>query len=356
LHEDAAAGDEGKYLAHFDHAAVYLGTDATERWSYADFAEFVHGHFQPKMAADGTATGGWKYTVQRRAITLSTDGNVAWFDEDLVGVTAGPTRGSGVLVRDGAHYRIAQYNLTVPIPNERFAEVRSLLLHPAAVPLAVRIKDSYDRAVLAATHGDLLAARTQLASLLEETKEHPAEDFEFWLHNQLTWVHWAAGNLDAAAAEVDAAGTTLDHSTLDPARKKSLRLHERWDRAYLAYERAARSPADKSLLRIASGARTDYEAIAKPAHDIDGMAVLEAFSLARSGRGKDASVVARKVDVTKDADLQDLYVIAVALKAGGDDAAARAIVARVCSAKPYLMKPLILPALVNEVAPCPPPQ
>lgn len=40
----------------------------------------------------------------------------------------GPARGSGVLVRDdrGA-WKIAQYNLSIPIPNERFKEVKALI-------------------------------------------------------------------------------------------------------------------------------------------------------------------------------------------------------------------------------------
>lgn len=45
----------------------------------------------------------------------------AWFDEDLESVSLGVARGSGVLIRDeksGAR-KIGQYNLSVPIPNER---------------------------------------------------------------------------------------------------------------------------------------------------------------------------------------------------------------------------------------------
>ena len=355
LHDDAATGDDSKYLAHFDQAAVYLGTDATERWDFADFAEFVHGHFQPKMASDGTATSGWKYRSLRRAVTLSADGNVAWFDEDLLGAAAGPTRGSGVLVRKDGRFRIVQYVLSVPIPNQHFAEVRALVSKPVQPPLDVRVRESYERAVAAATRGDLGAARTELASLLDETKTHPEQDLEFWIHNELTWVHWAGGNLDAAEAEVHAAGVALEHSTLDVAKKNELRLHERWDRAYLAFERVQREPNEKPLVTAATKLRAEYEAIARPANDHDGMAVLEAFSLVQTGKDKAAAVAARKVDIAQDSDLQDLYVLALALRAGGDVAGANRIVARVCAAKPYLMKPLLLPALTKRVGPCPPP-
>jgi hypothetical protein len=54
-------------------------------------------------------------------------GSVAWFDEDLETVNLGPARGSGVLVRDDLGWRIAQYNLAITVPNERFDAVRALL-------------------------------------------------------------------------------------------------------------------------------------------------------------------------------------------------------------------------------------
>ena len=55
-------------------------------------------------------------------------GDAAWFDEDLETANLGPSRGSGVLERgaDG-RWRIAQYNLAITVPNERFREVRTLL-------------------------------------------------------------------------------------------------------------------------------------------------------------------------------------------------------------------------------------
>jgi hypothetical protein len=60
-------------------------------------------------------------------------GDVAWFDEALDTRNLGPARGSGVLERgaDGT-WRVAQYNLTITVPNERFDEVRALLAPPAA--------------------------------------------------------------------------------------------------------------------------------------------------------------------------------------------------------------------------------
>lgn len=119
FHDAAAHADEGRYFAHFSPGAVFLGTDATERWDLAAFRAYAHPHF---------ASGhGWTYRPQRRAIVFAEDGTVAWFDEDLMGERTGPTRGSGVLVASGGRWLIAQYNLTFTIPNERFDDLRRIL-------------------------------------------------------------------------------------------------------------------------------------------------------------------------------------------------------------------------------------
>jgi ketosteroid isomerase-like protein len=119
FHDAAAHADEERYFEHFAPAAVFLGTDMTERWDLAAFRAYAHARF---------ASGhGWTYHPQRRAITFAADGNVAWFDEDLVGERAGPTRGSGVLVASGGRWLIAQYNLAFTIPNDRFDDLRKML-------------------------------------------------------------------------------------------------------------------------------------------------------------------------------------------------------------------------------------
>jgi ketosteroid isomerase-like protein len=126
FHDAAAHADEARYFAHFSDDAVFLGTDATERWDAAAFHAFAHPHF-----AAGKA---WSFHATRRAITVSADGRFGYFDEDLATEKLGPARGSGVVVlRDGG-WKIAQYNLAIVVPNERFAELRALLERPAAPP------------------------------------------------------------------------------------------------------------------------------------------------------------------------------------------------------------------------------
>lgn len=117
-HDAAARSDEERYFGHLTVDAVFMGTDATERWDVAQFRAYAHGPF-----SEGR---GWVMRAVRRAIRI--EGEHAWFDEDLETVNLGPARGSGVLVRgaDGI-WRIAHYNLAITVPNERFDAVRALL-------------------------------------------------------------------------------------------------------------------------------------------------------------------------------------------------------------------------------------
>jgi hypothetical protein len=117
-HDAASKADEERYFSHFAEGGVFLGTAGSERWTVPDFRAYAHPHF-----AKGKA---WSFRATRREITFL--GDTAWFDEDLNTPNLGPARGSGVLVRDehGA-WKIAQYNLSVPIPNERFKDVKALI-------------------------------------------------------------------------------------------------------------------------------------------------------------------------------------------------------------------------------------
>ncbi len=118
-HLAATQANEEAYFNHLSARSVFLGTDATERWNKDEFRTFAHPHF-----AKGKA---WNFKATRRAIAFTTDGSVAWFDEDLKTENLGPCRGSGVLLREGTAWKIVQYNLTATIPNDKFPAVKKLL-------------------------------------------------------------------------------------------------------------------------------------------------------------------------------------------------------------------------------------
>jgi len=45
-HLAASQADEGRYFGHLAEGAVFLGTDATERWTKAAFQAWAHPIFQ----------------------------------------------------------------------------------------------------------------------------------------------------------------------------------------------------------------------------------------------------------------------------------------------------------------------
>lgn len=118
-HQAAAQADEVRYFAHLAEDAVFMGTDASERWTKAQFQAYAHPHF-----AKGRA---WSFKAVRRAVAFSADGRTAWFDEDLDTPNMGPCRGSGVLSLQDGRWRIRHYNLSVPIPNALMGRVKSLI-------------------------------------------------------------------------------------------------------------------------------------------------------------------------------------------------------------------------------------
>lgn len=117
FHDAAAKADGTRYFGHFADDAVFLGTDATERWTLPEFKAFAKPYFDKGK--------GWAYSPRDRRVNLTPDGSTAWFDELLDNAKLGECRGSGVLIRVGEAWKVLQYNLSIPIPNplaERFAK------------------------------------------------------------------------------------------------------------------------------------------------------------------------------------------------------------------------------------------
>lgn len=110
-HNAAAEGDFDRYFNHFENdSSIFMGTDATERWTIAEFKPWAKPHFED----DGVA---WTFTPTFRKIYFSDNTQTAWFDEELDTPNLGPSRGSGVLVKRDGNWKIAHYNLAIPIPN-----------------------------------------------------------------------------------------------------------------------------------------------------------------------------------------------------------------------------------------------
>ena len=104
-HQAAANGVWDTYFGLMSADGVFIGTDASERWIKQEFRQYSSG------------SNGWVYTPQQRNINITPDGLSAWFDEALLSQSYGSSRGSGVLIRTAAGWKISQYHLTLPIPN-----------------------------------------------------------------------------------------------------------------------------------------------------------------------------------------------------------------------------------------------
>jgi ketosteroid isomerase-like protein len=117
-HEAAARSDETTYFSHFAPEAVFIGTDPGERWNVEAFRRYASPHFSKGK--------GWSMKALRRVIVVGPSGDVAWFDEDLHSKGMGAVRASGVVVRGGSErrWRVVHYDLSIPVPNEAFEDVR----------------------------------------------------------------------------------------------------------------------------------------------------------------------------------------------------------------------------------------
>ncbi len=115
FHAAAAAADGETYFSFLADDAIYIGTDASERWTVDAFRAFAEPYFSRGR--------GWTYTPTERHIAIAPGGSVAWFDEMLTNDTYGVCRGTGVLVKTDGAWRIAQYHLTFPIPNDLAREI-----------------------------------------------------------------------------------------------------------------------------------------------------------------------------------------------------------------------------------------
>lgn len=115
FHAAAAAADEARYFGHLLDHSIFLGTDATERWDKAQFLAFAHPYFSQGK--------GWTFVPRDRHVDFAAGGTVAWFDELLDSATYGECRGTGVLEKTASGWKILQYHLTIPIPNDLAEEV-----------------------------------------------------------------------------------------------------------------------------------------------------------------------------------------------------------------------------------------
>jgi len=128
LHQAASDADGDAYFDLFAEDAVFMGTDATERWSVDEFKAFAEPYFSEGI--------GWTYSNTERHIYVAADGRTAWFDEMLWNVRYGTCRGTGVLILVEGQWRFVQYSLSIPIPNDLTREFTAKIKEFDGLPKA----------------------------------------------------------------------------------------------------------------------------------------------------------------------------------------------------------------------------
>ena len=106
LHRAGAAADTAAFLSLLTADAVVLGLPGNSRLAGQSLRDHI--------GAGSTRGEAWNYRGTQRAIRYSADGAVAWFDESLEHDQQGRGWGSGVLVRTGAGWKVAQYSFNLP--------------------------------------------------------------------------------------------------------------------------------------------------------------------------------------------------------------------------------------------------
>jgi len=119
LHQAATAADADAYFGLYTEDAVFVGTDPEERWSLDAFRAYAAPHFASAPA--------WSYTPAEREVHFGPKGRTAWFYETLDHERYGRVRGSGALVVADGRWRIAQYVLSFPVPNDRAAAALAVI-------------------------------------------------------------------------------------------------------------------------------------------------------------------------------------------------------------------------------------
>jgi hypothetical protein len=186
---------------------------------------------------------------------------------------------------------------------------------------------------LHAYRGDYEAAARVLVEHLKVTDTQRDEPAAFHEHNWLSILRQAQGDLFGALMEADArtrfgdAGSwpSPPNAPRGSDRATQVKLKETWHRAYLLRMHAQQVSGSRktAALAYAEGARQEYAALARPLGGYeDSIAVLEAFFAMHDGDMPRATAAAKRVDVAKNDDVEDLYLVYSALDAAGDREAA----------------------------------
>jgi hypothetical protein len=117
-HHAAAIADEHSFFGFMTKDAVYIGTDASERWLRDELAEWSKKYFDRSSA--------WAFTPLSRNITLAPAKNLAWFDE-LLDTQMGTCRSTGIVEKVDEQWKLVHYQLSLTLPNDQLDDFLKLV-------------------------------------------------------------------------------------------------------------------------------------------------------------------------------------------------------------------------------------
>ena len=116
-HKAAATADEEVFFGSMTVDGIYLGTDKTEKWTRDEMAKWADEYFQRESA--------WSFTAIERDVYFSEDGKTAWLNEKL-DTWMGICKGTAILVSQDNGWKIALYDLSVTIDNDKIDDFLKL--------------------------------------------------------------------------------------------------------------------------------------------------------------------------------------------------------------------------------------
>ncbi|MBA4055243.1 MAG: hypothetical protein C0490_11060 [Marivirga sp.] len=117
-HAAASQADAKVFFESMADNCVYIGTDASERWTKSEFLSFAKPYFDKGKA--------WDFKPYERDLHVTSDGKIAWFSE-LLTTWMGVCRGSGILILTEQGWKLEQYHLSVTVPNDLIKDFISLV-------------------------------------------------------------------------------------------------------------------------------------------------------------------------------------------------------------------------------------
>jgi hypothetical protein len=214
---------------------------------------------------------------------------------------------------------------------------------------------AYYDATVHAYDGDYRGAAKVMSDHIAQVG--PTARAAFAFHDAMIALRTANGDLLAALVECEEmvkAGMLGTWTSRDEDRMTLVRLKEYWHRAYLLrmIAQTLTGAERDAFIDYAESARRQYIELAAPRADLrDSIAVLDAYFAFCAGDRAKMREAARQVNVAEDDDVEDLYLVQLALEGAGDIEAAAALRKRIIASAPItVLTPVLLMWMRTDAA------